>query len=162
MPSCFAFWDLLSLCGAERRSGSTSEGRGLAAAELGAGPPVSEAGAGRAVSLPVSLPVEVPPEGARIAVVPVGYADGYPRALGNRASVLVGGRRCPIRGRVCMGMLMVDVSAVPEAKSGDEVVLLGRQGAECIDASELAGLVGTIPYEIVCSLGKSPHRRFVR
>ena len=105
---------------------------------------------------------QVPPEGARIAVVPVGYADGYPRALGNRASVLVGGRRCPIRGRVCMGMLMADVTQVPEAKPGDEVVLLGRQGEERIDAAELAGLVGTIPYELVCSLGKSPHRRFVR
>ncbi|MCQ2397443.1 MAG: alanine racemase [Lentisphaeria bacterium] len=96
----------------------------------------------------------------KIAVVPVGYSDGYPRLLGNQADVLVRGRRAPIRGRVCMGMFMVDVTEIPDAAVGDEVVLLGCQGDECINANELATKVGTIPYELLCSLGKHPNRVF--
>ncbi|NMA43220.1 MAG: alanine racemase [Oligosphaeraceae bacterium] len=98
----------------------------------------------------------------RLAVVPVGYADGYPRALGNLGDVLIRGQRCPIRGRVCMGMLIADVSHLPELQCGEEVILLGRQGNERISAAELASKINSIPHEILCNLGKHPRRRFVQ
>ncbi len=100
-------------------------------------------------------------EAHRIAVVPVGYANGYPRCLGNRAEVLVRGQRAPIRGRICMGMMMIDVTNIPGVTPGDEVVLLGAQGSEKIDGAELAKLAGTIPYEILCALGKESNRIYV-
>lgn len=90
---------------------------------------------------------------SRIATLPVGYADGYGRAYSNRASVLVRGRRAPVVGRVCMDMCMVDVTDVPGAALGDEVVLLGRQGGEAVTAQELAELAGTIHYEVLCGVG---------
>ncbi|MCP3963071.1 MAG: alanine racemase, partial [bacterium] len=86
---------------------------------------------------------------SRIAVIPVGYADGYDRRLSNQAHVLVRGRRAPVRGRVCMNLSLVDVTDVPGARLGDEVVLLGRQGDQEVSADHLAALVGTIHYEIV-------------
>lgn len=88
----------------------------------------------------------------RVATLPVGYGDGYARALSNRASVLVGGRRCPVVGRVTMDQTMIDVSAVPEARVGADAVLLGRQGGAEVPAGELARLCGTIPYETVTAL----------
>ena len=94
------------------------------------------------------------PRESVIATLPVGYADGYARVFGNRAHVLVRGRRCPVVGRVCMDMCMVDVTEVPGAEGGDEVVLLGRQGGEEVTAEELAGHAGTISYEILCSIGE--------
>ncbi len=88
---------------------------------------------------------------SRIATLPVGYADGYPRALGGRASVLLQGQRCPVVGTVCMDLCMVDVTDLPQpVEAGDEVVLMGRQGEAEIRAEELAELAGTIPYEILC------------
>lgn len=87
----------------------------------------------------------------RVMTVPVGYADGYDRGLSLKGSVLVRGRRAPILGRVCMDQIMVDVSEIPEASVGDEVVLMGRQGDEEISAEEIAGLLGTISYEVLCS-----------
>ena len=83
----------------------------------------------------------------RLMVLPVGYADGYRRALSNRAQVLVRGRRAPIVGIVCMDMCMADVTDVPGCGLGDEVVLLGQQGDDCICADELAGWMGSIAYE---------------
>ncbi|HEY8208018.1 MAG TPA: alanine racemase [Myxococcaceae bacterium] len=88
-----------------------------------------------------------------IATLPVGYADGYGRCYSNRASVLVRGQRAPVVGRVCMDMCMVDVTDVPGAAMGDEVVLLGRQGDESISAGELAKIAGTIHYEVLCGVG---------
>ena len=88
----------------------------------------------------------------RLAVLPVGYADGYPRALGNRARVLVGGQPLPVVGRVCMNMMMVDVTDLPAASVGDQVVLLGRQGAAEVTAEELAELSDTINYELLARL----------
>lgn len=85
-----------------------------------------------------------------IGVVPVGYGDGYRRVAGN--SVLVMGKRVPVLGRVCMDQIMVDLSSVPEASPGDEVVLLGEQAGAVISAEELAELWGTINYEVVCGL----------
>ena len=84
-----------------------------------------------------------------VATLPVGYGDGYHRALSGKAEVLVGGIRCPVLGRVCMDQMMVDVSAVPNVRIGEEAVLLGRQGNETIDAEQLAAWANTIPYEIL-------------
>jgi alanine racemase len=90
----------------------------------------------------------------RLAVLPIGYSDGYDRRLSNQAHVLVGGRRAPVRGRVCMNLTMVDVTDVPGVELEDEVVLLGRQGSggQEVTAGQLADLVGTIHYEVVARL----------
>ena len=88
----------------------------------------------------------------RLAVVPVGYADGYPRVLGNRARVLIGGSAVPVVGRVCMNILMADVTDVPQAAVGDDVVLLGRQGDAEVSAESLAAAADTINYEILARL----------
>jgi len=89
-----------------------------------------------------------------VMTLPIGYGDGYPRVLSNRASVLVRGKRAPLIGRVCMDMVMADVTDVPGVDLEDEVVLLGAQGDERITPDELADLAGTIPYEIM--LGFAP------
>lgn len=83
----------------------------------------------------------------KIALIPQGYSDGYPRALSNKGTVLIGGKRCRVLGRVAMNMFVVDVSKVVGTKEGDEVVLLGRQGKQVITAEEFAELAGTINYE---------------
>ncbi|MGI5877578.1 MAG: alanine racemase [Christensenellales bacterium] len=87
-----------------------------------------------------------------IATLPVGYADGYRRAFGG-ADVLIGGRRAPVVGLICMDQCMVDVSGIPGVKVGDEAVLLGRQGVEEITAGELAAIAHTIHYEVVTCIG---------
>ncbi len=102
---------------------------------------------------------------SRIATLPVGYADGYHRRLSGRpgfgcAEVLVRGRRAPIAGTVCMDMCMADVTDVPGVEVGDEVVLLGEQGGERIDADELAARAGTISYEILCNVGARVPRAY--
>lgn len=98
----------------------------------------------------------------RVATLSVGYADGLPRAVSNRgASVLIGGRRCPILGRVTMDLTMVDVSDVADVAPGAEVVLLGRQGAEEILATEIAARAGTIPWEIFTSIGSRVARVYL-
>lgn len=98
---------------------------------------------------------------SRIAVLPVGYADGYDRKLSNRGAVLIGGRRAPVRGRVCMNLTMVDVTDIPDVALEDEVVLLGRQGEREVSAEAIAGLVGTIPYEIVSRISPTIPRLVV-
>jgi len=90
----------------------------------------------------------------KVATWPLGYADGYPRLLSNKADVLINGKRAPIIGRVCMDQFMVDVTNIPASKVGDEVVLIGKQGNEEIKATELADLIGTINYEITCGVSK--------
>lgn len=97
---------------------------------------------------------------SRIAVLPVGYGDGYPRALGNAAEALVRGRRVPVVGRVCMDLTMLDVTDVPQVREGDRVVLLGRQGKEEIGALELAALLDTIPYEVLCGVSPRVPRHY--
>lgn len=89
---------------------------------------------------------------SRIATLPIGYGDGYPRALSNRAAVLVGGKRCPVIGRVTMDQTMIDVTQAPRAHVGDDVVLLGRQDDLAVSAAELARLCATIAYETVTAL----------
>ena len=85
--------------------------------------------------------------------LPIGYGDGYPRILSNRASVLVRGKRAPLVGRVCMDMIMADVADIPDVTMDDEVVLLGRQGDDEITPDELAEQAETIPYEIMLGFG---------
>jgi alanine racemase len=87
----------------------------------------------------------------RIGTVPVGYADGFRRTSGNK--VLVSGRRVHVVGRVCMDLIMIQLNGVPEAETGDEVVLIGTQGDECISADEVANRWGTINYEVTCGIG---------
>ncbi len=90
---------------------------------------------------------------ARIALLPLGYADGYNRLLSNRGEVLIRGQRAPIAGRVTMDQTMVDVTDIADAVIGDEVVLLGQQGSEGITADDLAAHTGTIAYEVLCAIG---------
>lgn len=90
---------------------------------------------------------------SRIATLPVGYADGYRRGLSNRGEVLVRGRRAPVVGRVSMDLTTIDVTDIPDAQLGDEVVLLGAQGEDEITAEELARKLDTISYEVFCGVG---------
>jgi Alr-MurF fusion protein len=88
----------------------------------------------------------------RIAVIPVGYADGFRRAPQHWGEVLVRGRRAPIVGRVCMDQTVIDVTAIPHVRQGDEVVLIGEQGGERITAEDVAERLGTINYEVVSEI----------
>ena len=97
----------------------------------------------------------------RIAVVPAGYADGLDTRLEGRGMALVRGRRARVVGAVCMDMLMLDITDI-EAYPGDEVVFLGTQGHDRIEVREMAGSIGTIPWEILCRLGSRIERRYDR
>jgi alanine racemase len=97
-----------------------------------------------------------------IATLPVGYADGLPRALSNRGEVLVRSRRAPVVGRVCMDMTMVDLTGHDDVRVGDEVILMGRQGQETITADDIAQKTGTIPYEILCGVGSRVQRIYLK
>jgi alanine racemase len=109
-----------------------------------------EVKAGRTVSYGATYRV---PARQRHAVVAMGYGDGYLRAQSEKGHMLVGGVRCPIRGRVTMDQIVIDVTRVPAARVGDEVVALGRQGKGEITARELAHHAGTIPWEILTNIG---------
>lgn len=98
----------------------------------------------------------------RIATVPVGYGDGYPRSLSNKGYVLIRGKRAQILGRVCMDQFMADVTDIPEAKEGDEVTLIGRDGAEEITMEALGALSGRFNYELACDLGKRIPRVYLK
>lgn len=88
----------------------------------------------------------------RLALLPMGYADGLNRLLSNRGSALVRGHRAPVAGNISMDQTMLDVTEIPEVAIGDEVVLIGTQGEESIRAYDLADLTGTIPYEVLCNI----------
>jgi alanine racemase len=112
---------------------------------------VREVGAGRGLSYGRTF---ITPHPMRVATLAVGYADGYQRHLSNRgAEVLIRGRRCAVLGRVTMDQILADVTALPEAQAGEEVVLLGRQDAEEITAAELAMKAGSIAWEIFTGIG---------
>lgn len=96
-----------------------------------------------------------------IATIPVGYDDGYSRLFSSKGVVLIRGKSVPVVGRVCMNLTMLDVTSVQGVSVGDEVVLLGVQGEERITAEELGEKIGTISYEIYCSIGKSNHRTYI-
>lgn len=99
----------------------------------------------------------------RIATIPVGYADGYPRALSNKACVLIRGQKAPIVGRVCMDQMMVDVTQIPLVEEGDEVILIGEDRYHnVITMEELAELSEHLNYELACDIGKRVPRLFVK
>jgi len=93
------------------------------------------------------------PRRTRVATIPIGYADGFSRLLSNRGQAIVNGRKVPVIGRVCMDLTMLDVTDVPGVQVGDEVVLYGTQGNERIGVEEVAAMIGTIPYEVLCAVG---------
>lgn len=119
---------------------------------------IKEIGPGAAVSYGGTFVAEKP---MKIGTVSIGYADGYPRNLSGKGSVLACGKRVPILGRVCMDQLMIDLTEVPEAFEGMEVTLLGRNGEEEITMEELAETCGGFHYEIPCVIGKRVSRVFV-
>jgi alanine racemase len=98
----------------------------------------------------------------RVAVLPVGYGHGLPWLLSNKGEVLIRGRRAPIVGRVTMDLTMVDATEVPEVAIGDEVVLFGEQQGSAIELEEVAERAQTIPYDVLCSMGKRVVRIFLR
>jgi len=98
----------------------------------------------------------------RIATIPVGYADGYPRALSNRGEVLIRGKRCRVLGRVCMDQMMVDITDVPDAHPEDPVVLIGCDGADRITVHEVAEAAYSFHYEFVCGIARRIPRVYTR
>jgi alanine racemase len=120
---------------------------------------VADVASGEGVSYGLTWRAERP---SRVGLVPVGYADGWRRNLGNLGSVLIAGRHCPIVGRVCMDQFLADVTEIPSAAEGDEVVLIGAQGGERITAGEVAELSGTISWDIIASLQARLPRLFHR
>ena len=112
---------------------------------------IKEVEPGNAVSYGGTYTVEKP---MRIATIPVGYGDGYPRGLSNKGYVLINGKKAPILGRVCMDQFMVDVTRIPEAKEGALVTLIGRDGEEQITMEKLGDLSGRFNYELACDIGK--------
>ena len=97
-----------------------------------------------------------------IATIPIGYADGYSRALSNKARMLVNGHFAPVVGRVCMDQIMLDVTGIPDVKMGDEVVVFGRQGDQVLPIEELAEILGTINYELTCVVTKRVPRVYIQ
>ena len=98
----------------------------------------------------------------RVATIPVGYADGYPRSLSNKGWVLIHGKKAPILGRVCMDQFMVDVTKIPEADMGDEVTLIGKDGKEFISMETFGDLSGRFSYEFACDISKRVPRVYIR
>lgn len=98
----------------------------------------------------------------KIATVPIGYADGYTRALGNNAKMIVNGKYAPIIGRVCMDQLMLDITDIENVATGDEVTVIGTDGVCCVSAEEIADLTNTINYEIICIIGKRVPRVYFK
>ncbi|HOJ34623.1 MAG TPA: alanine racemase [Candidatus Hydrogenedentes bacterium] len=104
----------------------------------------------------------VTPRAMRTAIIPVGYADGYPLALSNRSDVLIRGTRCKVLGRVSMDQIVADVTALKTVEVGEQVTLIGQDGDEEITVSEIAKRAGTIPYEILTGIGNRVERVYTR
>lgn len=98
----------------------------------------------------------------RIATIPVGYGDGYPRSLSSKGCVLIHGKRAPILGRICMDQFMADVTEIPDVRFGDRVTLVGRDGSENLTVEDLSDLCGRFNYELICALGKRIPREYVK
>ena len=118
---------------------------------------VKDIGPGTSVSYGGTFTAEKP---MRIATVPVGYGDGYPRSLSNKGKVLIRGRQAPILGRICMDQFMVDVTDIPGVRAGDMVTLIGSDGGNGITMETLGELSGRFNYELACNIGKRVPRRF--
>lgn len=123
------------------------------------------------VSMVKEIPAETPVSYSRafvseknmkIATVPIGYADGYPRRLSNKAEMLVGGQRAKVLGNVCMDQTMLDVTALPDIREGKVVTVFGRDGEQSISADELAEQAGLINYELTCGLSRRVPRVYIR
>lgn len=97
----------------------------------------------------------------KVATIPVGYGDGYPRSLSNKGYVLIHGKKAPILGRVCMDQMMVDVTDISEVREGDKVTLIGKDGEEELSANYLGDISGRFNYELVCDLGKRIPRLYI-
>lgn len=119
---------------------------------------IKELPAGREVSYGGTF---VAKETIRVATIPVGYGDGYPRSLSGKGYVLIRGKRAPILGKVCMDQFMVDVTQIPEAREDDPVTLVGCDGKEQITAEMIGALSGRFNYEFVCDLGKRVPRVYI-
>ena len=120
---------------------------------------IKEIGPGDEVSYGGTYKADRP---VKVATIPTGYGDGYPRLLSGKGSVLIAGKRAPILGRVCMDQFMADVTEIPEAHVGCEVTLMGKDGAEEITAEEIGTISGRFPYELVCDIGKRVPRVYLR
>jgi alanine racemase len=102
------------------------------------------------------------PRDGRIATIPIGYGDGLFRSLGERGHLIAGGRALPFAGRVCMDLVMLDMTDLPAVREGDEVVVIGRQGGVAQSADDLAAALGTLNYEIVTAISRRVPRRYHR
>lgn len=118
---------------------------------------VKDIGPGTSISYNGTFTAEKP---MRIATVPVGYGDGYPRSLSNKGKVIIRGRQASILGRICMDQFMVDVTEIPEVRAGDLVTLIGADGGNGITMEDLGELSGRFNYELACDIGKRVPRRF--
>ncbi len=118
---------------------------------------VKEIGPGRGLSYGHSF---ITKGSMRIAIIPVGYDNGYPRALSNRAHVVINGKRCPIVGTICMKTMLVDVTELKKCQPGDDVLLIGSP-EEGITVTELSKAASTISYELLCLIGKLNRRNFI-
>ena len=90
----------------------------------------------------------------QIAILSIGYGDGLPRSMSNTGNVLIGGKKVPVAGRICMNLTVCDITGLEDINAGDEVVFLGHQGQEVITGDDVAGWSGTISYEVFCSIGQ--------
>ena len=98
----------------------------------------------------------------KVATIPVGYADGYPRSLSSKGRVLINGHSVPVIGRICMDQFMVDVSDIADVKVGDKVTLFGKDGEENITIEEIASCAGSFNYEFICDIGKRVPRVYYK
>ncbi len=97
----------------------------------------------------------------RLAILSAGYGEGIPRSMSNRGSVLVGGKKVPIVGTICMNLTICDITGLKDVKPGDEVVFLGSQRQETITGDDMAGWAGTISYEVLCSVGQRNKKEYI-
>ena len=144
--------------GSSARNGTANEGLRPAMSCLSRIIQVKTVAAGSGISYGHTY---IPDRQTKLAILPIGYSDGLHRSVSNRAEVLIRGQRAPIRGRICMNMCMADISAIEDAEVGDEVVILGSQGAETIDADQIGEWSDTISYEVLCALGNNNQREFI-
>lgn len=119
---------------------------------------VKEAAAGETISYGGTADAY---DGMKLATLAVGYGDGYNRLLSNKAEALINGTRCPVMGRVCMDQIMVDATRAGEVRPGMQATLIGREGNEEIAANDLAGLIGTISYEVLLSISSRVPRVYI-
>jgi alanine racemase len=97
----------------------------------------------------------------RVGILPMGYGDGYPRHLSNKGYVMVHGRKAPVIGRVCMDQVLIDISRIPRADTGSEVLVWGKKGRNTVPLEEISSMIGTITYELTCQVTPRVPREYV-